>query len=214
VAVVKSGVGRREQRSRETRRRILAAATDLFVDQGYAVTTMQQVAERADVAWQTVYAVFGTKPALLSSAFDVAVAGDDEPVAVSDRPFVGEITAAERPSEKARVFARHLREASERTAGILSAIEAAAAVDPEIARLWATLQDQRLTGMTQAVAAFAAAGTLRADRPEDQASDVLWLLTGPWHYRALVTDRGWTPERYEAWIADTLQALVLGPDPG
>ena len=80
--------GRRQKRARQTRRSILAAAHELFVRQGYARTTIQQIADQADVAWQTVYAVFGGKPAILSAVFDVAVAGDDEPVPVPERPFV------------------------------------------------------------------------------------------------------------------------------
>ena len=86
--------GRRQRQARETRRRIRAAACELFVRQGYATTTMQQIAAGADVAWQTVYSVFGNKAAILSEIFDVTVAGDDEPVEMKDRPFVREIAAA------------------------------------------------------------------------------------------------------------------------
>lgn len=204
--------GRREQRTRETRRRIVAAAHELFVERGYAATTVQQIADRADVAWQTVYSVFGSKPAILSAVFDVAVAGDDEPVPLPERPFVRAIGAAQKPSEKARIFAEHLRAAGARTAGVLSVIEAAAAVDADIAALWEKVQGQRFAGMTQAVGQFAAAGVLRPDRTPETAADVLWLLTGPWAYRALVTDRGWKPEEYERWLADTLQELILRPD--
>lgn len=206
------GGGRREQRARQTRRRIIAAAHELFLEQGYAAATVQQIADRADVAWQTVYSVFGSKPAILSAVFDVAVAGDDAPVAVSDRPFVRAINQAQAPSEKARIFAEHLREAGARTAGVLSVIEAAAAADPDIAALWDKLQGQRLTGMTQAAAQFAASGVLNPGLTPAAAADVLWLLTGPWAYRALVTDRGWNLDDYQQWLAETLQALVLRPD--
>lgn len=204
--------GRREQRARQTRRRILAAAHELFVEHGYAGTTVQQIADRADVAWQTVYSVFGTKPAILSAVFDVAVAGDDEPIPVPQRPFVRAIADAPAPSEKARIFAGHLRAAGERTAAVLSVIEAAAAVDADIAALWEKLQGQRFSGMSQAVANFAASGVLRPDRTQAQAADVLWLLTGPWAYRALVTDRNWKLDEYERWMADTLRELILRPD--
>jgi len=89
--------GRRQKKARQTRRRILAAAAELFTRQGYAATTIQQVAEQADVAWQTVYSVFGTKAAILSAVFDVAVAGDDEPAPVAERPFVQAIKDAADP---------------------------------------------------------------------------------------------------------------------
>lgn len=205
-------VNRRERKALETRRRIRTAARDLFVEQGYSATTIQQVAARADVAWQTVYSVFGTKAAILSEVFDVAVAGDDEPVEVARRPFVAAMQAADTRAEKARIFAEHLREAHASTAPVLSVIEAAAGGDEEMAALWAKLQGQRLHGMTMAAADLAASGAVRADRTEGEAADVLWLLTGPWAYRALVTERGWTHEAYEGWLADALQALVLGRD--
>jgi TetR/AcrR family transcriptional regulator, regulator of autoinduction and epiphytic fitness len=147
--------GRRQRRARQTRRRILDAAHELFVRHGYSTTTVQQIAERADVAWQTVYSVFGTKAALLSGVFDVAVAGDDEPVPVSERPFVQAINEAPDPKEKMRIFARHLRESGARTAGVLSVIESAAGTEVEIGDLWRLLQDQRLHGMTLAATLYA-----------------------------------------------------------
>ena len=207
MADVKAAVpGRREQRSRETRRRIVQAAHALFVDQGYASTTIQQIAERGDVAWQTVYSVFGTKSAILSAVFDVAVAGDDAPVAIPDRR---EIRDADRAEDKARIFARHLREAGERTASVISAVESAATTDPEIAQLWTTMQQQRLHGMGMAAAAFEGQGVLRSDLSLSQAVDILWFFSGPWAYRAFVTGRGWTLDEYESWVAQTLQSQLL-----
>jgi AcrR family transcriptional regulator len=201
--------GRRQQRARQTRRRILAAAHDLFERHGYATTTVQEIAEQADVAWQTVYSVFGTKAAVLSAVFDVAVAGDDEPVPVPERPFVQAIRDTADPRDKARIFARQLRDSGARTAGVLSVIESAASTDPEIAGLWRKLQGQRLHGMTLAVSSFQEQGVLRPGLSTARAADILWLYTGPWAYRALVTERGWTMDEYETWLADTLHAQLM-----
>jgi TetR/AcrR family transcriptional regulator of autoinduction and epiphytic fitness len=209
VAEVKGG--RRQEKTRQTRRRILTAAQELFTRQGYATTTIQQIAERADVAWQTVYSVFRTKPAILSAVFDVAVGGDDEPVAVAERPFVQAIAEADDPRDKMRIFARHLRGAGERTADVLGVIESAAGSDPEIATLWRTLQSQRRHGMARAAEDFARQGVLRPGLGTDRAADILWLYTGPWAYRAFVTDRGWDLDDYEAWLAETLHAQLAGP---
>lgn len=205
--------GRRQRRARQTRRRILAAAQELFAQRGYTATTIQQIADRADVAWQTVYSVFKTKAAILSAVFDVAIAGDDEPVPVRERPWVHAIQDAGDPLEKMRIFGRHLREAGARTAGVLSVIESAAATDPQIAALWRTLQDQRLYGMTLAADHLQQAGALRPGLSAARAADILWLYTGPWAYRALVTERGWTPEEYETWITGTLHAQLMNPAP-
>jgi TetR/AcrR family transcriptional regulator, regulator of autoinduction and epiphytic fitness len=203
--------GRRQKRARQTRRNILAAAHELFVRQGYARTTIRQLADQADVAWQTVYAVFGDKPAILSAVFDVAVAGDDEPVPVPERPFVQAISDAGDPHEKARIFARHLRDTAARIAGVLAVIESAASTDPEIAGLWRGLQDQLLRGMTMAASAFREQGVLRPGLSVARAADILWFYAGPWAYRGLVTGRGWTLDEYEAWIGDVLYGQLMSP---
>ncbi len=205
--------GRRQRGARQTRRRILAAAQDLFVRQGYATTTIQQIADKADVAWQTVYSVFGTKASILSAVFDVSVAGDDEPVPVAERPFVQAIKEADDPRQKMRIFARHLRETGTRTAGVLTVIESAASTDPEIAGLWRKLQDQRLYGMTLAATSLHDQAVLRADLSVARAADILWWYTGPWAYRTFVTERGWTLDDYEAWLADTLYDQLMNARP-
>lgn len=202
--------GRRQRAARETRRRILAAAGDLFVEQGYGATTIQQIAERADVAWQTVYSVFGAKVAILSAVFDVAVAGDDEPVRVMDRPFAQTIRETADPFEKARLHARHMRETYVRIAGITGVIEAAAGADPEIAALWQKLQDQRRYGMGLAAADIVEASGSPTKPSVEHAGDILWFLTGPWAYRSFVVDRGWSLDEYEDWMAQTIATQLLG----
>jgi AcrR family transcriptional regulator len=203
--------GRRARRARQTRRRILAAAEDLFTGNGYAATSVQQVADRADVAWQTVYAVFGTKAAILSALFDVTVAGDDEPVPVAGRPFVQEIAGTPDPAGKMRILARQFREVATRTAGVLSVVESAASTDPEIAALWRTLQDQRLTGMRTAATDLESQGALRPGLGVPRAADILWCYSGPWAWRALVAGRGWSPREYERWLARILYDELSAP---
>lgn len=212
-----AAAGRRGRKALETRRRIRDAARDLFVRQGYTATTMREIADRADVAWQTVYSVFGTKAAVLSEIFDVTVAGDDLPVPMAQRPFVSEIAAARDPREKARIFAAHLRETAARTADVQTVIESAAATDPDMAQLWDTLMGQLIRGMTMAVTSLHAQGALRPDLTIERAADRLWWYAGPWAYRGLVLARGWSLDEYEAWLAETLytqlMTLPAPPDP-
>ena len=203
--------GRRQRRARQTRRSILAAAHELFLRQGYARTTIRQIADQADVAWQTVYAVFGDKPAILSAVFDVTVAGDDEPVPVAERAFVQAISDAGDPRDKARIFARHLRDTSARIAPVLAVMESAATTDPEIAGLWRDLLDQLLRGMTMAANGFRRQGALRPGLSVARAADILWFYAGPWAYRGLVTGRGWSLDEYEAWIGDALYSQLMDP---
>jgi TetR/AcrR family transcriptional regulator, regulator of autoinduction and epiphytic fitness len=169
---------------------------------------MQQIADHADVAWQTVYAVFGNKQAILAAVFDVTVAGDDEPIPLPQRPFVRAIAEAPEPVQQAHAVAAHIRETGERTAAILGVLEAAAAVDADVAALWAKLQAQRLDGMTQAATNFDRQGVLRPGLDVPRAADVLWTLTGPWRCRSLVIDRGWTLDDYETWMAHPVRPAL------
>jgi TetR/AcrR family transcriptional regulator of autoinduction and epiphytic fitness len=205
---VKAG-GRRQRQALETRRRIRTAATDLFLRQGYAATTMQQIAAAADVAWQTVYSVFGNKPTILAEIFDVTVAGDDEPVPIPQRPFVQEIAAAPDGRTKAAIFAAHLRATAHRSAAVQSVIESAAGTDPEMAALWHKLMGQLSAGMAMAARSFREQGVLRADLTVEKAADILWWYAGPWAYRGLVTTKGWSDDEYEAWLARTLNDQIF-----
>jgi AcrR family transcriptional regulator len=205
--------GRRQRKALETRRRIRDAAHRLFVERGYAATTIQQIAVEADVAVQTVYAVFGNKAAILSEVFDVAVSGDDESVPVAQRPFVHEVAATPDAKRKARVLAAHFREATARSAPVQHVIEIAGTTDADMAELWNKLLGQLLTGMTMAAEALKAQGAIRPDLTVEQAADRLWWYAGPWAYHGLVTTRGWSLDEYEAWLAESLYSQVMTPRP-
>ena len=201
--------GRRARRALETRRRIRTAARDLFVEKGYGATTIQQIAAKADVAWQTVYSVFGTKAAILSEVFDVTLSGDDAPIPMAQRLFVQKVADAADPWDKAQILAAHFRETTARSADIQTVIEAAATTDADIAELWNKLLDQLIRGMTMAVTALRKQNALRADLTIKQAADRLWWYAGPWAYRGLVDTRGWSLTEFETWLAETLYTQLM-----
>ena len=203
-----TATGRRQRQALETRRKIRAAAQDLFERQGYASTTINQIAERADVAWQTVYAVFKNKAAILSEIFDVTVAGDDKPIPMGERQFVRDIANTDDRREKARIFAAHLREANARTAAVQSVIESAASTDADMATLWDSMMRQLTEGMSAAARAFDAQDALRGVTVQ-RAADLLWFYAGPWTYRGLVVTKGWTAAAYEAWLTETLFTQLM-----
>ncbi len=128
---------RRQQQAKDTRRAILDAAGALFVDPGYAATPLTAIAAKAGVAIQTVYAVFGTKRQLLSELVDVTIAGDDEPVALSQRAFVAEVDTLTDPVAKLTRYARHLAEINARLADVMLALAGAATADPDAAAIGA-----------------------------------------------------------------------------
>jgi AcrR family transcriptional regulator len=199
---------RREQAT-ATRGRIVRAAAQLFADHGYSQTTIEQIAERAGVARPTVYTAFAGKPALLKQAVDVLLAGDDAPVPVKDRPWAEEALRQRDPRVMLELQARNDRMINERVAPLYEAVRNASVIDDNIANLYATLKHQRLTGARITVDALAPLGPLRDGLDLDAATDILWMLKDPGLWTALVTDRGWPAERYQAWLAGAMKDALL-----
>lgn len=206
---------RRRQQARENQRRIIDAATSLFAARGYAGTSMTDVAAAAGVAVQTVYAAFGTKVNLLARAIDVGLAGDDAPAAMANREPVRQVMAEPDPYRTVEMYAALTAAISARAHGVVLAAWAAAPSDPAVAALVAKLDAQRLTGMSNAARSLAAkaraAGCLAEDITEDDIRDALWIFNSAQLYGLLLRDRGWTPERYERWLARAWTRLLLTP---
>lgn len=197
---------RRDDAARATRRAVVESAAVLFVQHGYVGTTMEAIAERAHVSRPTVHAAAGGKAGLLRLARDWAMAGDDEQLPVVARPAFQEFAAAPDLGTALRLHARNVTSICARYAELDEVLHQAAGAEPELAALWQTSEQQRLTGALQAVRVLAAKGPLRLD--EAVATDVLWLLMAPAQLHRLVHGRGWSLERYEAWLCDTMTRLL------
>ena len=195
---------KRAEKAKETRRRILAAALDLFMRDGYGATNLQDVADRAGVAVQTIYFVFGNKRALLKELVDVTIAGDDEPVATMDRPWYVDALAAGTAQDMLRSYVAGATSVLERVAPIGKVVEAAVAGDPEIADLWPRDVDPRYVVQQEAAKALAGKPGARAEVPVEEAADLLYGLLSPELYLLLVRERGWQRERWEQWVTRTL----------
>jgi AcrR family transcriptional regulator len=199
--------GRRAQ-ARATRERILETARSLFVEQGYAGTSIAQVAAAAGVSTPTVFAGFRSKVNLLKEATETTLVGDAEPVPLAERPQMRHVHEGGTAREVLERLAALIAEAAPRVCPMYAVVVAAADADPEIAELARTLDRQRLTGATQL------AGTvgrrLGVDDPARLAEirDTIWTMNSPQLYGLLVVQRGWSPERYGAWIARALVALI------
>jgi AcrR family transcriptional regulator len=173
---------------------------------------MTAIAEAADVSTQTVYAAFRTKAALLGEAVDVAMAGDDEPVAIFDRPEAHAVLAATSPAEAAQAFARAVTRLLERAAHLIHAADGAAGQDPDLHALRVAGHRMRLADMRRVARALGNAGLLRPGLDPALAADVLWALASPDAYRSFVIVRGWTPSRFERWLAQAMaRALLVEP---
>ncbi|WP_220506348.1 TetR/AcrR family transcriptional regulator [Microbispora sp. H10830] len=204
------GTGVRAAKAAATRARMLDAARALFVERGYAATTMQAVAQEAGVAVQTLYFTFATKRAILKEVLDVAVAGDTEPVATLDRPWAAEVMAAP-PMEQLRRHVDATARIHERVVPVVEVLRSAAAADPEIAELWQTTVSQRHTVMTAFAGAMAAKTALRGGMTVARAADVLLAVLAPEIYHLLVLQRGWSPDEWREWAFDALVRQLL-PD--
>ena len=198
----------RAEQARVTRRAVVEAARELFVRQGWTATSVEHVAAAAGVSRATVFTV-GGKPELLKLAYDTAIGGDDEDIAVADRPAVRSLSAAPDLDTLVARYVELVVATGARVAGIYLALRAAAAADDRVRALFAEVQAQRLTGATGFVATLTARGWLRPGLDPAVAADVLWTLLDPSLHAALVHDRGWPPERFAAWWERTLRAQLL-----
>lgn len=199
---------KRQAQARETRRSIRDAAQRLFLERGYGATTMQAIADEAGVAVQTVYAVFRTKAAIMKEAAEVAIVGDDEPVPLLEREMITSIETEPDQRERLRLAVRAGSMIQIRSARMTVAARDAGAIDPELAEWWETGKRQRRVGFTQAAKVIAGDDGLRV--PLEDAADILWVLCSPDVFVQFTVDKGWSVQRFEEWLYDTLERSLLG----
>jgi AcrR family transcriptional regulator len=201
----------RGAQAQSTREVIIAAATRLFVEQGYAATSIEEIAAAAGVSRATVFTSVGGKPTLLKIALDVAIVGDDEPVALPERPRSVAIRAEPDPRKYLALYAGVVTEIGGRLAGIYEAVRGAAGADPDTRELWESHLAQRRQGAANVVGDVLRKGQLRPGVDREAAADIIWLLNDPGLYQMLVRLRGWTSGRYHAWLTETMIRQLL-PD--
>ena len=200
---------RRQAQAEDTRREIVEAARRLFTEQGYGKTTMAAIAREAGVAAETVYASFGNKRAILARVVGVLVVGDHERVPLGDRPGVLAIIQEHDQRRQIQMFAHQMREIHERVGPVWRIMRAAEQEDPEIATLVQEGLKGRLGGMSQFVVGLHSNGPLREGLTLSAAGETLWSIGSPEVHRLLTVDRGWSAEKYETWLTDTLVRLLL-----
>lgn len=194
----------RQRQAADTRRRILDVARALFRDAGYAGTTLDAIAAAAGVSPKTV-AAFGSKRGLLAALVD--------PVASGRRfqELLGDLRAATDPRRRVKLAARLTRQVYEAWAPEFDLLRGAGAVAPELAEVARQVGARRRQNQARLIAYLSDQGVLRGGLAPEEATDVLWALTGYDLYRALVVECSWAPERYEAWLADILIQRLLAP---
>ena len=198
---------RRRQAAARTRAAILDAARQLFAERGYAATPMTAIADRAGVALDTIYASVGRKPELARLLIETAISGTDQAIPAEQRDYVTAVRAAADAETKIAIYAAAVTAIAPRLALVLGIIQQAAHAEPELARLWNQIAERRAANMRLFVTDLASVHPLRLD--PGQAADIVWATNAAEMYQLLVGQRGWSPQRYERFLADTWRRLLL-----
>lgn len=213
---VKSGQGRRrygsavrEEGARRTRRAIVLAAGELFAARGYRAASLGEVAAAAGVARPTVTAAFGSKPALLQEVLNEALAGDDEPVRVADRPWFRPVWESRTHQEVLTAYAQVCTLIGRRAARLLEVVRRAADTSPEVADLWGSTQRNRRDGARMVVDHLRKLGPVEGWQGHERAVDALWFFNDPAHYDTLVLQCHWQEGDFTAWLAARMQEALL-----
>lgn len=188
------------------------AARTLFLDRGYGATTIDAISEASGVPPATVYRLFGSKLGILKAVIDVSIGGDDEAVAVADRPQVQALLADPDPCRQLEDFVRVAAQINERTSAIYRILVSAAASDRDAATLLDDLTRQRQEGQGRIARALARGTALRPGLRQRDAADIIHALVSPEMYGLLVVDRGWPVERYVTWLTEMLVDQLVATD--
>jgi AcrR family transcriptional regulator len=202
---------RRSERAEQTRRRIVEAATALFDARGYAATTMEAIAERADVAVETVYSRFRTKANLLDAILEPAIVGVTDGRDLFDLPAIAQIRQCPDQRTQIRLLASFSRGILERTAVAHRILRSAAGSDPAARNLQRADAKRRGDGQRLYIDMLCSNGPLRDGLPPEDAAGTYSALSNPDTYALLVGERGWTAEKFEQWLGDNLTLLLLAP---
>jgi AcrR family transcriptional regulator len=197
----------RQAQAAETREKVIEAATRLFAEQGYAPTSIAQIAAAAGVSAPTVFAGFRTKVNLFARVLEVAIVGDDEPVPLADRPPMRSVHEAPTFDEAVERLADAVTEVAQRAGPIMALAYAAADADPQIADLVTRMDAQRLAGATRMAGTLAAKRGVDAPTKLDRMRDTIWLLISIQQWDLLVRQRQWPIQDYRTWLRNSLRDL-------
>ncbi|MGS0684742.1 TetR/AcrR family transcriptional regulator [Nakamurella sp. GG22] len=200
---------RRTRQAAETRLAILSAARELFVLGGYSATTVAEIASRAKVSVDTVYATVGRKPAVLRELVETAISGTDQAVPAEQRDYVRRIRSADGATEKLALYATAIAEIQQRLAPVFLALRDAAVTDADCAALWSEISQRRAANMLLLAGDLRSTGEVRTDLSDQQVADVIWTMNSAEYWDLLVRERGWDSAQFAAWLRDAWVRLLL-----
>ncbi len=201
---------RRREQAAATRQTIMGAAQKLFEAQGYAATTMAAIADEAGVALKTVYLAFDTKSGLIRALWDTLLRGEAD-IAVAQQPWYLEVLNESDPVRQLQLNARNSTVVKKRVGNLLRVLRDGAPTDPDVDALWTLINTDFYANQREIVRSLHKRKALRRNLDVTKATDLLWTLIHPDVWHLLVGARGWSPARYEKWLADTTCEQLLEP---
>ncbi len=200
----------RDEQAARTRTRILDAASDLFLDRGYARTTIKDIADQAGVARDTVYAVFGSKARVLTALIDLRLVPDGSVASARERPEALAVRDEIDQRKQIELFASFIAGISTQLRPVFEILRTASAVEPDMANVFQEMDRYRLMNMQTYVKWIAARGPLRVSTR--RAGEIIWTLASPDVGRMLCDELGWTQTQHARWLSDTLARTLLPDD--
>src|SRR5712691_10458733 len=195
----------RQRQAGDTRRRIVEATRRLLQSEGYAGMTIEAIAQRAEVSAQSVYAIFKSKTRILIELLDQSTFGADYEDAVR------RALSASDPETRLRIAAPIARQIHDAQSATFDLLRGAGVVAPELAKLEQQRECLRYERQERMIISLRDARRLRPELDHTTARDIFWMLTGRDAYRMLVRERGWSSQKYEDWLADSLVHSLLTP---
>jgi AcrR family transcriptional regulator len=207
---------RRRQQAQVTRQGVLACARRLFLERGYAHTTMAAIAEAGGVSKEMLYATWGSKGGIVGALLRESLRGDEDAAPLEQGEKIAAIRAAGSARAALELYGELLAEVQPQLAPLLRLLRDGAAGDEELARMLERNSSDRLAGMRRFAEHLAERGALAPGLGVERAGDVLWTLNSSELFDMIVEERGWSPEQYGSWVAALLAGALLadarGPD--
>jgi AcrR family transcriptional regulator len=170
---------------------------------------MAGIAERAGVAVDTVYALFGKKAALIEALVEAAISQSDTPLPALQREFVARIRRCSRAADMLALYAQVVSVVHQELAPLVLVIQRAAQSEPTLDQLWQSIAARRAANMLLFADDLIATGDLRRGLTREALADIVWSTNAPEYYALLVTERGWPAARFEAWLSEAWCRLFL-----
>jgi len=199
----------RKAQSLETQMQVVEAARLLFIERGYAGTSIEKIARKAGVAPETVYSIFGNKKSILTRVVDVSVVGDGESIPLLARAQIREVENEPDQRRQIQMFAGRIQLIMSRVAPLFTVMRSAAMTEAEIAIILKKYLDSRMQGMSYFIDCLLANGPLQKNLDKQTAVETIWALTSAEVYNLFMEDRGWSTDEYEFWLTETLARLLL-----